>query len=739
MAELNEKILNTRIQLKYDSLNNWNNSTVVLKAGELAIVSLGEVVDGSSAKANHPVLFKVGTGEHTFAQLPFASALAADVYAWAKKENPDWNDFSEIPGLKLGIELEDNDTGNFITGITYDATTKKFVINRSDITIGGLAVKDEVNFITTEWQVDGDPDDESYATHAKVPVHIKKVTITEYIDTDPEVPGEEEIVERDYLKLTADISGAGLATEDLVQNSQLSEVVTSGTGQFNPEYEGPQHDYAMVQFKDGNGDELAYLQFGTDDTYIKISAQAEEGNIEDNTKRALHINTTEALDNAINAAQTNAEATAAAALSKAREEITKEIADALPTEIGVMSVTGKDAIAVTTGANPEVSLTLDPTSGNVVLTQSTTGLKANIDLSAYRLIADDEDTKYGLTYDENTKQIKLVENGGADHIDASDFVIDGMLESVVADQNANTLTFTWNTDGGETVTTIHLSDIADIYTGSTSTTVQVGVSNTNVISAEVVAGSLTDAHIATNAGIAETKLAEGVQTALGLARTALQSHQDITGKADKVTSATAGNFASLDANGNLVDSGNKASDFALANIDTGVHSVTLGSGTNNGTLKLTVDGTETDNIAVTGLGSAAYTSADSYKTKQEAYSEEGSTAKTITKVEQNANGEVTVTYGDIAFPELPVVNNGKLSITTEDGVLTGSGEFTANQAGNTSIAIAIADKGISTAKIADQAVGAEQTKAYQTSTPTKDNVGSEEVWVFYCGTSEILV
>jgi len=37
--------------------------------------------------------------------------------------------------------------------------------------------------------------------------------------------------------------------------------------------------------------------------------------------------------------------------------------------------------------------------------------------------------------------------------------------------------------------------------------------------------------------------------------------QDITGKADKVTSATDGNFAALDSNGNLTDSGHKHSDY----------------------------------------------------------------------------------------------------------------------------------------------------------------------------------
>lgn len=39
---------------------------------------------------------------------------------------------------------------------------------------------------------------------------------------------------------------------------------------------------------------------------------------------------------------------------------------------------------------------------------------------------------------------------------------------------------------------------------------------------------------------------------------------DISGKADKAKSATAGNFAALDADGNLTDSGKKSADFVAA-------------------------------------------------------------------------------------------------------------------------------------------------------------------------------
>lgn len=69
-------------------------------------------------------------------------------------------------------------------------------------------------------------------------------------------------------------------------------------------------------------------------------------------------------------------------------------------------------------------------------------------------------------------------------------------------------------------------------------------------------------------GIPKTDLAQAVQTSLGKADTALQNHQ----------------------------------------------TVTLESGTNNGTVKITVNGTATDNVTVKGLKSAAYTDSSAYAT-----------------------------------------------------------------------------------------------------------------------------
>lgn len=75
--------------------------------------------------------------------------------------------------------------------------------------------------------------------------------------------------------------------------------------------------------------------------------------------------------------------------------------------------------------------------------------------------------------------------------------------------------------------------------------------------------------------------------------------------------------------------------------------IKLESGTNNGTLKLTVGETVTDNVAVKGLGSAAYKEegafapAGDYKTKQTAVNNKVSKpAHVISSLAQNENGEI---------------------------------------------------------------------------------------------------
>ena len=127
-------VINTRIQLKYDTLKNWQDNNTLLLQGEIACVSIGDVtVDNKGNRVAPPVMMKVGPGN--FNDLGWTAAKAADVYAWAKKETPDWNDFPALP-----ITIEDNGTGKFITDITYNNNT--ITITRADA-VNSIAAADK--------------------------------------------------------------------------------------------------------------------------------------------------------------------------------------------------------------------------------------------------------------------------------------------------------------------------------------------------------------------------------------------------------------------------------------------------------------------------------------------------------------------------------------------------------------------------------------------------------------------
>lgn len=120
-----EKILNTRIQLKYDSYENWSKidvegqgANLVLKEGEVGIcyIPKNTVVDGIK---NPPhVMLKVGDGSTPFASLEWLSARAADVENWAKAATKPVYGAEEITGIgeyiakyvdeELGISVDTN-------------------------------------------------------------------------------------------------------------------------------------------------------------------------------------------------------------------------------------------------------------------------------------------------------------------------------------------------------------------------------------------------------------------------------------------------------------------------------------------------------------------------------------------------------------------------------------------------------------------------------------------------------
>ena len=118
MAYTKSNELMTRIALKYDSYENWVSNNPVLLAGEVAIATI-PVNDHESMPThfqNLPnVVMKVGDGSSHYNDLKFVSALAADVYDWAKAAQKPTYKADEIVDLQKFVE----DHSDFDTNTQY--------------------------------------------------------------------------------------------------------------------------------------------------------------------------------------------------------------------------------------------------------------------------------------------------------------------------------------------------------------------------------------------------------------------------------------------------------------------------------------------------------------------------------------------------------------------------------------------------------------------------------------------
>lgn len=125
------KTLKTRIKNRYDSLTNWSKSGIELLPGEIALVSVTtQQVDESTGNVvNVPaVLLKVGEsdgngGTKAFSELPWLSALAADVYGWAKNEHAKDISVAVTTGSGASAKTETKTLGTWLkTTLEADAT-----------------------------------------------------------------------------------------------------------------------------------------------------------------------------------------------------------------------------------------------------------------------------------------------------------------------------------------------------------------------------------------------------------------------------------------------------------------------------------------------------------------------------------------------------------------------------------------------------------------------------------------
>ena len=147
------------------------------------------------------------------------------------------------------------------------------------------------------------------------------------------------------------------------------------------------------------------------------------------------------------------------------------------------------------------------------------------------------------------------------------------------------------------------------------------ITDSGTTTADFVGGAGKTINIGDNVSIVDTGTASAPSYKFDL----LSGFVDLSGKADKVASATAGNFAGLDANGNLTDSGKNASNF-ISKIQTNSTSLSAKgwyniakiqnggnqAGTNygyNAIIQLTRTYTNTNNEVYTIILDAAYANA----------------------------------------------------------------------------------------------------------------------------------
>lgn len=139
------KNLNTRIALKYDSYENWTEHNPILLKGEIAIAELpvsenkpgvGEPNAAGSTPAiqNAPnILIKVGDGTNHYNDLKFVSALAADVYSWAKAATKPTYSASEITDLDEHISQTNQDTNTQYRIVAVDGAAYSYKLQKKDI------------------------------------------------------------------------------------------------------------------------------------------------------------------------------------------------------------------------------------------------------------------------------------------------------------------------------------------------------------------------------------------------------------------------------------------------------------------------------------------------------------------------------------------------------------------------------------------------------------------------------
>ena len=173
----------------------------------------------------------------------------------------------------------------------------------------------------------------------------------------------------------------------------------------------------------------------------------------------------------------------------------------------IVKIIGDDELVISAAANDlndrlkdisGKSITeLTSTNQTVVLTKKVASDGTiSYDLSTSSDKIDTSSLNLGLHYEKksgSTAPTISLSNTKGETVDASDFIIDGMMKNVALDDDAKNLVFTWNEDGGSKTVEIplsSLSNIYDFYTGDTSNNVAFSTDEALIDGTKIVKGDV---------------------------------------------------------------------------------------------------------------------------------------------------------------------------------------------------------------------------------------------------------
>lgn len=484
-----EKVLQTRILLKYDSYENWEaiKDTFVPRKGEVCFVEVPAKTTGVTQHAP-AVLFKVGDGTSVFSALQWGSAKAADVYDWAKAEKKPVYNASEITGIDTYISEYVNEE----MGISVDTDTQYTLVKGDNDYEVKLMSKSKL--------------DTEYTTE------VAKFTVPKYDDTA--LAGRVEAVEK-LVGNTAVATQIGNAIDAL--KTELATV-------YEPIGAEARAKEAVIGAEgDAASADTIYGAKKYADTAVATAKGQIEGTAADTSdlktiagaKKYAEEKAATAKSEAIAAAATDAQSKADAAQAAAIAEANKKVAS--------VAAADKSVVVAGTTTAPTVGVQISGVAGNA-LELAEDGLKVVMPAATDYTVTVTESSPEGYA---KAYTIAQAATGLSTTINIpKDMVVQSGAVEVKAEAGD------WGQAGTYLVLTlanatsdkvyINVGDLIEYVTsGSTAEDqIQIAVSADHKVTATLKEGSVTKA-----------QLVPEVQTSLGKADSALQKADIVTGTA----------------------------------------------------------------------------------------------------------------------------------------------------------------------------------------------------------------